>query len=83
VMQGFGLGIEDERRMIQRQLQDITKDLPTWTGGPPRGGDGAATGSVTVVLQPGALQINGQGREAGEEAAAAFLEALAQAQLVR
>jgi hypothetical protein len=35
------------------------------------------------VIQPGALVINGQGEEAGEDAAEALLEALGRAQLVR
>jgi hypothetical protein len=36
-----------------------------------------------VTVQPGAIVINGQGEEAGKDAAEALLEALGQAQLVR
>lgn len=85
VMQGFGLGIEDERRSIQRQLQTFTGDLATMAlPTSPRGGDGASLGGTTyVTIEPGAIVIQGQGQEAGEEAAEAVLERLGQAALVR
>jgi phage-related protein len=84
VMAGFRSGLEDQRKSIQDTLKDLTGGLPGFTGGPVRGGDGAASGSnVSVTIAPGAIVINGQGKDAGNEAAEAILEKLAQATLVR
>jgi phage-related protein len=79
VMQGFGRGIQAERDNIRRQLQDFTGDLPSFTAGVVRGGDGAAAGGMVVNFEPGSVQITGQGAEAGEEAAEAIFDRLAQA----
>jgi len=83
VMQGFEEGLTDRRKMIQDTLADLTGDLPSFTAGPVRGGDGAALGNITITIAPGAILIQGQGEEAGEEAAEAILERLGQATLVR
>lgn len=84
VMRGFQLGIEDQRAAIQRSLQGITGDLPTFTGSSAvRGGDGAGTAAVTLTIMPGAIVIQGQGGQVGQEAAEAILERLGQARLVR
>jgi hypothetical protein len=81
VMKGFQLGIEDQRADVRRALQDITSSLPNFVG-TVQGGDGASAGA-TVIFQPGAIQITGQGTEAGQEAAEAVLERLGQATAVR
>lgn len=87
VMLGFEQGLTDQFGSIRKTLGDLTGDLPTFTAGAsnrPRGGDGAALGSsVQVTIQPGAIVVQGQGREAGEEAAEAILERLGAATLVR
>jgi hypothetical protein len=59
--------------------------MPTFTvpsSSQSRGGDGAAQ-TVSLTIAPGAIVVQGQGREAGEEAAEAILERLGQATLVK
>ena len=85
VMEGFQAGIQDERGNVERLLRGITTDMGsigTFTGRV-QGGDGAASGAVSVTVAPGAVVIQGQDREAGERAAEAFMERLAQSVLVR
>ena len=85
VMEGFQAGIQDERGNVERLLRGITTDMGsigTFTGRV-QGGDGAASGAVSVTIAPGAVVIQGQDREAGERAAEAFMERLAQSVLVR
>jgi hypothetical protein len=84
VMRGFEAGLTDQFDSVRRTLSGLTGDLPTFTAPPgsagtPRGGDGAST-VINVTLQPGAIQVTGQGAEAGEQAAEALLQALANAQ---
>lgn len=85
VMEGFQAGIQDERGNIERLLRGITTDIGSIGAftGRVQGGDGAAAGAVNVTIAPGAVVIQGQGREAGEQAAEAILERLAQSVLVR
>ena len=86
VMQGFRAGLEDQRNDIRRTLAGLTGDLPTFTGNV-RGGDGASSArpsvGASVTIMPGAIVVQGQGRQAGEEAAEAILERLGQATLVK
>lgn len=84
-MEGFQAGIQDERGNIERLLRGITTDIGSIGAftGRVQGGDGAAAGAVNVTIAPGAVVIQGQGREAGEQAAEAILERLAQSVLVR
>jgi hypothetical protein len=88
VMAGFEGGLTSQFASVRKTLGDLTGDLPTFTStaaSRPRGGDGASqlAPDVTVTIQAGAIVVQGQGREAGEEAAEAVLERLAQATLVR
>lgn len=84
VTEGFERGLRyDHFRNVKKTLEDLTGDLPGWTGGPARGGDGAASGSVTLTIQAGAIVIKASDRAGGEEAAEAILESLAQATAVR
>ena len=88
---GVAQGIKRDTRLVNDQIKammgpDLMRDLPTFTlpAGRPRGGDGASAGTVVqVTIEPGAVQISGQGAQAGEEAAEALLERLGQAVLVR
>ena len=80
VMKGFERGLDDQFGSIWRTLGDLTGDLPTFTvPGTTRAGDGASAaaprGPITVNVT-----INGQDRDAGQEAAEAILNALANAQ---
>lgn len=84
VTQGFERGIRyDQFRNVRKTLEDLTGNLPTWSSGPARGGDGASSGSVTLTIQAGAIVIKASDRAGGEEAAEALLERLAQATTVR
>jgi phage-related protein len=88
---GVARGIEKNQRVVTDSIRDmlgpdLTRDLPGITVGPgrPRGGDGAALGgAIHVTIQAGAIVIQGQGREAGQEAAEAVLERLGAATLAR
>lgn len=77
VMEGFGLGIDDQRAAIKKIMRSITDDLPGFAAGRTRGGDGAS--AFTVNFEPGSIVINGQGAQAGNDAADAILERLGQA----
>lgn len=80
VMQGFEGGLRDEFDSIRKTLGELTGGLPGFTG-PVRGGDGAISGGArTLTVMPGAIVIQGGGAAAGQEAAEALLEALANAQ---
>jgi phage-related protein len=85
VMAGFERGLQGRFSSIKKTLGEMTADLPAWSGGAPRGGDGAALsgGGMNVTIQAGAIVVQGQGREAGEEAAEAILERLGAATLAR
>lgn len=83
VMEGFRRGIEDERRSIEAALRSFTGGLPAAASPRARGGDGASLGSNSITIMPGAIVINGQGAQAGEEAASAVLRRLAQSTTVR
>ena len=84
VMEGFSRGMRSGMSAIRDDLGGFTADLPTFTGGSARGGDGASLGNtVTLTIAPGAIVVQGSGREAGEEAAEAILERLGQATLVQ
>ena len=88
---GVAEGIEKNSKLVKNQIDamlgpDLTRDFPGITigaGGRPRGGDGAALGAIHVTIQAGAILIQGQGREAGQEAAEAILERLGAATLAR
>ena len=85
VMEGFQAGIQDERGNVERLLRGITSDIGsvgTFTGRV-QGGDGAGQMGGRVVVENVTITITGQGREAGEQAAEAVLEKLAQAVMVR
>jgi hypothetical protein len=83
-MEGFRRGIEGERNAIRRALQDVTADLPTWTAGRPRGGDGSSAGATNLGGVTFNIYVTGAtGREAGEEVAERVLERLGQATLAR
>lgn len=77
VMEGFRLGIADQRAAIERELRSVTGDLPGFAAGRTRGGDGAS--AFTINFEPGSIVINGQGAQAGNDAADAILERLGQA----
>lgn len=81
VMGSFEDGLRNRFGDIERSLRDFTGDLPAFTTRP-RGGDGASAAAPTWNGDLN-VTINGQGAEAGEEAADAVLEKLAQAGLVR
>jgi hypothetical protein len=86
VIAGFGRGMESEFEAVRKRLAGLTAELPGFTAaaGTSRGGDGAALGgTVAVTIQAGAIVVQGQGREAGQEAAEAILERLGQATLAR
>lgn len=78
VMRGFETGLEGRFDSIKKTLGGLTGDLPA-TAMRARGGDGASAasprGAITVHIA-----ITGQGAQAGQDAAEAFLEALANAQ---
>jgi phage-related protein len=89
---GVAGGIEDNAGVIdtalRKALGGLTTDLPSFTspsGSRAQGGDGASAlgQSVQLTIMPGAIVVQGQGREAGEEAAEAILERLGAATLVR
>lgn len=87
---GVASGIEKNAKVVKRQIDamlgpDLTRDLPGITigTGRPRGGDGASLAGVHVTIQAGAILIQGQGKEAGQEAAEAILERLGAATLAR
>lgn len=84
VMEGFQAGIQDERGNVERLLRGITSDIGSigvFTGRV-QGGDGA--GQMRAPFAPQiTVNVYGQGREAGEQAAEAILERLAQSVLVR
>lgn len=78
--------IRDMRNMVNSSLSSVLADMPTFTspGRRPSGSDGAAIGrSITMTIAPGAIVVQGQGREAGEQVAEAILERLGQATLVQ
>jgi phage-related protein len=90
---GAAEGIRDNMSVLDTEIrnirntirQSIQSDMPTFTVPPSsqtRGGDGAAQ-TVSLTIAPGAIVVQGQGREAGEEAAEAILERLGQATLVK
>ena len=84
VMAGFGDGLLDGRKAIRDTLAGLTGDLPTFTAGAVRGGDGSSAGATNLGGLTFNIYVTGaSGREAGEEAAEAVLERLAQATLVR
>lgn len=78
VIAGFGRGMAAEFGSIKKQLGGLTSDLPTFVG-QTRGGDGASAAAPRGPLTVN-VTINGQGQAAGEEAAEAILNALANAQ---
>jgi hypothetical protein len=66
----------------------MTADLPGFStpAGYRSGTDGASaadTRQITVTIQAGAIVVQGQGAQAGQEAAEAILERLAAATLAR
>ena len=86
VIGGFEEGLASQFASVRRTLGDLTNDLPSFTAdAAARGGDGASAanpgGQVSLTIQAGAIVIQGQGTQAGEEAAEAVLEKLAQAVL--
>ncbi len=86
VIAGFGRGMASEFDSIKKQLAELTGDLPTFTAGPVRGGDGAtaAAGGTNMGGVTFNIYVSGAtGREAGEEATARVLERPAQATAVR
>jgi phage-related protein len=71
------------REQVRRELEALVRAGSSFPGRA-QGGDGAAlSGPVHVTIQAGAIVIQGQGREAGQEAAEAVLERLGQATLAR
>jgi hypothetical protein len=85
---GVADGIRKNMKPIKTQIDavvgpDLLGDLPKFLGPRPRGGDGSALGGLHVTIQAGAIVIQGQGREAGREAAEAILERLGAATLAR
>lgn len=87
---GIASGIEKNAKVVRDQVQalvgpDLTEGLPGIKigVGRPRGGDGASLGAIHVTIQAGAILIQGQGKEAGQEAAEAILERLGAATLAR
>lgn len=85
VMRGFESGLEGRFDSIRKTLGGFTAGLPA-TSAQARGGDGASAANpgggrhTTVTFGPGSIVIQGGGAAAGQEAAEAFLEALANAQ---
>lgn len=82
VMRGFEAGLEDRFNSVRNTLGGLTASLPAAAV---RGGDGASAANpsgraTTVTFAPGSIVIQGGGTEAGQEAAEAILEALANAQ---
>jgi hypothetical protein len=88
VMAGFESGLTSQFDSVKRTLAGLTSDLPSVSlpSGSARGGDGASMNTpsggrtITVTLGPGSIVIQGSGAAAGQEAAEALLEALANAQ---
>jgi phage-related protein len=84
-MKGYEAGLEDRFSSVRKKLGGLTGDLPAMAV---RGGDGASAanpsgGNTTLTIMPGAIVIQGGGAGAGEEAAEAILQHLADAVTVR
>ena len=82
VMRGFETGLEGRFNSVRKTLGGLTASLPATAV---RGGDGASAANpsgrgTTLTIMPGAIVIQGGGAGAGQEAAEAILEALANAQ---
>ncbi|MEV6845407.1 hypothetical protein [Actinoplanes sp. NPDC051411] len=86
LMDGLTRGVGDRRNDVARAVAAVAGDLAApafpalgFSGGRARGGDGASAaaprGPITVNIT-----ISGQGKDAGQEAAEAFIEALANVQ---
>lgn len=89
ITQGIARGVIRDMVLVDKAIRKI---IPSVTkpdigiavpAGRPRGGDGASLGMVHVTIQSGAIIIQGQGRQAGQEAAEAILERLGAATLAR
>lgn len=81
-MKGYEAGLEDRFSSVRKTLGGLTSDIPNVVA---RGGDGASAANpsgrgTTLTIMPGAIVIQGGGAGAGQEAAEAILEALANAQ---
>ena len=85
IMGGFADALADEaRKSVQPVLRGITSDLQTSIGPVTIGGDGPTVTSPTVNVGGITINVNnGNGRQAGEDAADALLAQLSRAVLVR
>lgn len=88
---GAAEGIRDNAGVVDKAIRDMissatTPDIGfTMPVGSARGSDGATLSGapIHVTIQAGAIVVQGQGREAGMEAAEAVLERLGQATLAQ